>query len=289
MAPDKYSAVWISHTSLNDYLRCPRAYYLKHIYKDPHTRHKIKLITPPLSLGSAVHEVIESYSVLPLKERFFGSMIEKYNIIWEKVSGKKGGFLTDESERTYKSRGADMIRRVMKHPGPLAKMAIKIKKDLPYFWLSEEAGIILCGKIDWLEYLSETDSVHIIDFKTSKYDESDNSLQLPIYYLLATECQTRPVTKASYWYIGRSDDLSEKKLPDLATSRQKILDIGNRIKTARKLEVFSCPNGAGGCRECAPYERLLKGEGEFVGLDQYKTDLYILPSVADDSMESEML
>ena len=70
-----------------------------------------------------------------------------------------------------------MLQRVIKHPGPVAKLAVKIKQDLPYYWLSEEDNIILCGKIDWLEYLPDQDGVHIIDFKTSKYDEAPQSLQ----------------------------------------------------------------------------------------------------------------
>ncbi|QQS44706.1 PD-(D/E)XK nuclease family protein [Candidatus Roizmanbacteria bacterium] len=96
----------------------------------------------------------------------------------------------------------------------MARKAVKIKEDLPHYWLSEEDNIILCGKIDWLEYLPETDSVHIIDFKTSKYDEDGDSLQLPIYYLLVTNTQKREVSKASYWYLERNDDLTEKELPD---------------------------------------------------------------------------
>jgi len=45
--------------------------------------------------------------------------------------------------------------------------------------------------VDWLEYKEETDSVRIIDFKTGKFDEDPDSLQLPIYYLLATHTQTK--------------------------------------------------------------------------------------------------
>ena len=61
---DKYTAYWVSHSSINDFLKCPRAYFLKNVYKDPKTGRKIKLISPPLALGQAVHEVVESLSVL---------------------------------------------------------------------------------------------------------------------------------------------------------------------------------------------------------------------------------
>ena len=69
MVRDKYSAVWVSHSSISDFLKCPRAYFLRNVYKDPATGHKITVVTPPLSLGTAVHEVIESLAVLPVEER----------------------------------------------------------------------------------------------------------------------------------------------------------------------------------------------------------------------------
>ena len=90
--PDKYTATWVSHTSISDFLRCPRSYYLKNVYRDPKTNHKVKLMSPSLALGQAVHEVLESLSVLPKHSRFNESLIEKFEKAWSKVTGKKGGF-----------------------------------------------------------------------------------------------------------------------------------------------------------------------------------------------------
>ena len=42
MAQDKYSALWISHSRINDFKTCPRAYFLKYIYRNPKNGHKIK-------------------------------------------------------------------------------------------------------------------------------------------------------------------------------------------------------------------------------------------------------
>src|SRR3989338_9168121 len=144
MPPDKYSAVWVSHSSISDFLACPRAYYLKHIYKDPKTNHKMKLMSPPLALGSAVHEVVESLSVLAREKRFLEPLLARFDRVWEKFSGKRGGFFDADTEYRYKIRGQEMLKRVEKHPGPVARQAIKIQQDLPYFWLSEEDNIILC-------------------------------------------------------------------------------------------------------------------------------------------------
>lgn len=280
MAGDKFTAVWVSHTSISDFLNCPRAYYLKNVYRDPKTRHKIKLMSPPLALGQAVHEVIEALSVLPTADRFKESLVVKLEDVWKKVSGKRGGFLSADIEASYKQRGEGMLLRVMKNPGPLANPAVKIKEALPYFWLSEEKNIILCGKIDWLEYLPEIDSVHIIDFKTSKQEEKDDSLQLLIYHLLVTRTQKRPVAKASYWYVDLKDELTPRLLPNLAEGEQKILDIALQVKTARQLERFKCPHD--GCKYCEPIEAIIRGEAEFVGVDEYNADVYIMSSSIDE-------
>lgn len=274
--PDKFSALWISHTSLNTFLQCPRAYYLQNVYKDPNTRHKIQIMSAPLALGQAVHEVLESLSVLPTEERFKRSLIDRFETEWAKVSGEKGGFLSDEHELRYKQRGEAMLRRVMDNPGPLLNKAVKIKAEFPCYWLSEADEIMLCGKIDWLEYLPETDSVHIIDFKTSTKEEDGESLQLPIYHLLVHNVQHRNVAKASYWYLELYDSLTPKELPDLEDAHNKILEIAKRIKTQRKLGIYKCPQGEKGCFCCQPFEKILRGEGTFVGVKDGRNDVYIL-------------
>ena len=287
--PDKYTATWVSHSSMSDFLRCPRAYYLKNVYRDPKTRHKIKLVGPALSLGSAVHEVLESLSVLPKQTRFAESLIAKFEKSWAKVSGKNGGFTNPDLEYKYKMRGQEMLRRVMNNSAPLSGLAVKIQMDLPQFWLSEEDNIMLCGKVDWLEYLPDTDSVHIIDFKTGRSEEDPESLQLPIYHLLVQNCQKRQVSKASYWYLDSNDDLTPKELPDLETARKNILAVARQVKLARQLERFKCPSGEDGCSSCGPMEAILRGQAEHVGMDEYKADVYILNKQEQENREGLLL
>ncbi|MFA6007852.1 MAG: PD-(D/E)XK nuclease family protein [Candidatus Shapirobacteria bacterium] len=287
---DKYTALWVSHSSISAFLECPRAYFLKNIYKDPKSGHKIKLMSPPLALGQAVHEVVESLSEIKTDLRFKESLLDKFDRAWKKVSGKNGGFFDKDTEYQYKTRGEEMIRRVIKNPGPLGELAVKINMDLPHYWLSEEDNIILCGKIDWLKYYPDTNSVEIIDFKTSRHEEGEDSLQLPIYNLLVHNCQNREVTAASYWYLDSNDELTPKKLPDLKESEEKILKIAKRMKLQKSLGKFDCPNGEAGCRACRPYENILRGEAEYVGLDDYKADVYILnKSPKNEGEDSKIL
>ncbi len=289
MPSDKFTATWVSHSSMSDFLKCPRAYFLKNVYKNPDNGRKMNLMSPPLALGQAVHEVVESLSVLPVEQRFSRPLTERFEIAWKKISGKKGGYASESQEEKYKQRGAEMIRRVVNNPGPLKNKAVKIKMDLPNFWLSEPDEIILCGKIDWLEYFPETDAVHIIDFKTGTHEEDEQSLQLPIYHMLVANCQQRDVVKASYWYLNRNDDLSEKVLPNLNEAQEKILKVAKEIKLARKLERFKCPQGENGCYACRPFEAVLRGEAEFVGLDEYNREIYISKNHDDDDGEESVV
>jgi len=275
MAQDKYSAVWVSSSSMSDFMKCPRLYYLRNVYKDPVSRHKINIINPALALGQSVHEVLEALSVVPVENRFTTSLLATYETVWEKVSGKLGGFTNVQEEEMVKDRGAQMLKRVMDFPGPLKNKAVKIHKELPNYYLSEEENIVLCGKIDWLEYNETDDSVHIIDFKTGKNDESASSLQLPIYLLLVHNLQKRKVNKASYWYLDRDNEPVSIQLPNVTDSYEIVLQTAKHVKEARSKGEYVCPRN--GCFACRPFEKILKHEAEFVGVGGYSQDLYIIP------------
>ncbi len=288
MPPDKYTATWVSHTSISDFLTCPRAYYLKNIYKNPKTGNKMQIISPPLALGQVVHEIIESLSEIEVKKRFIEPLSLKLDKLWPNISGEKGGFLNKKIEAEYKNRAETMLSRITTNPGPLTKLAVKINMDLPYYWLSEDEEIILCGKIDWLEYIEDIDSVHIIDFKTGRSNEKKDSLQLPIYYLLAKNCQKRDVIKSSYWYLDRDEGMVENKLPDYQSSSLKLLEIARKIKVARKLNHFNCPLKTG-CYACLPFENVLKGKAKLVGKNSFGQDIYIDTDLDTPNREGTIL
>ncbi len=286
MARDPYSAVWVSHSSMGDFLKCPRAYYLHNMYKDPKTKRKINIVNPALALGVAIHEVVEGLGDYKTEERFKKPLAERFEKAWKKVSGKWGGFKSDADEADYKARAFAMLDRVEKNPGPLLEKTVKIKEATggmpPNFYLSEEENIILCGKIDWLAYKPEDDSVHILDFKTGKHEENKESLQLPIYQLLLKNLQKRKVTGASYWYLDKDDAPVEVDLPTVEQSYEKVYGVATKIKEIRDrakaegVEVFQCPEGENGCYSCRPFEKILRGEAEYIGEGEMRQDLYMV-------------
>ncbi len=276
---DKYSALWVSHSSMNDFIKCPRSYYLHNIYRSKNNR-KINIVNQHLSLGIAVHETLENLSNFKADQRFLVPLEVAFEENWKKVSGKIGGFKTEQEEMDAKERAKKMILRVQQHPGPLAKLTVKLpahNNDMPpNFYLSEEDNIILNGKIDWLEYMPEDDSVRVIDFKTGKNEENPESLQLPIYLMLLHALQKRKVSGVAYWYLEKDNEPKSVALPDVAAAKEKVLKIALEIKKAKSNNHFECPRGEKGCFSCQPFEKIVRGEAEYVGVGGYNQELYLI-------------
>jgi PD-(D/E)XK nuclease superfamily len=275
---DKYSATWVSHSSMGDFHNCPRLYYLRAMYKNPKTAKKISVVAPALSLGVAVHNVLEGLGQFKAEERMDRDLRAWFEKEWEGVAGKKGGFTSDDQEAEYKARGVAMIETVV--------LKLPKEKMNPNFFLTDT--IILNGLIDWIEYLPESDSLHLVDFKTGKNEEKEGSMQLPIYLLLCKELQKRAVTKASYWYL-ESNTIVEKPLPDVEEARAAIIERALPVRAARERaererveDVFVCPQGAGGCRNCRDFEAVVQkiqtGEGsaEYVGQGNFGQEMWFV-------------
>lgn len=287
--PSKYNAIWLSHSSVGDFLKCPRLYYLRNIWKNPAGR-KVNAVSPHLSLGSAVHGVLEPLAEIKTEDRLKQDLLGIYEKNWKKYSGKLGGFEDSETENFFKNRGVEMIKNVINNPGPLANKTVKFYQGdfIPNIYLSEKDNIILCGLVDWVEYLEKTDSLKVIDFKTGERDEQEDSYQLPIYKILVESLQKRKVDSMAYWYLAREKFPTIKTIPeeDIEEIKKELLEIGLDIKKRKntrdseKLEEnFAC--SAGGCKYCRDFELIRNfventSEIEYIGIGEYKQDLYFI-------------
>lgn len=302
----KYNAVWLSHSSVSDFLKCERLYYLRNVWKNSNGR-KINIVSPQMSLGSAVHGVIEPLATLSSQEReniIKGEHIEnlqsKFENIWKKYSGLMGGFENAEEEKEYKERGIKMIQNVIDNPGPIIKKTVKFYNGdfIPNIYLSETDNIILCGLVDWVEYLEDKDMLRVIDFKTGLRDEKEESMQLFIYKILVESLQKRKVENGAYWYLDRDKFYKIKEIldEDVEEVKNKLSEIGLQIKekksarTAQEMEGnFKCKYGyAGeGCKYCSEVELIYKSDKsllsadesalvKYLGVGEYKQDLYFV-------------
>ncbi len=330
--PDKYKAIWLSHSSISNYEKCPRLYYLANIYKDKGTNNKITIVTPHMSLGSAVHMVLEPLMEIKSEERKNVDLLNKYQKVWESFSGEKGGFkpinktliggvetdiISDEEKEFYK-KGKLMIENVQNQlkNANVSEIFILNKKSIrqslyykgnmvPNIVISEKENVILCGSIDWISF--EEHGVTVLDFKTGRNEESDDSRQLPIYKILFEGLQNKwKVSRYAYYYLLNDEikykewesDLDKNNKDNIENICKKIIDeaikIGVEIRDRRYIckwshdkkyideykvrpnveNNFKCKKGDGGCRECIPYEKIIKGEAMYVGLSTYGQDAY---------------
>lgn len=313
---NKYNAVWLSHSSVSDFLKCPRLYYLKNIWKNSNGN-KVNIVSPHMSLGSAVHQVIEPLANLKVEQRRVilglttsyspteretepANLLDLYEEIWKKYSGKMGGFLDIETEKQFKERGLKMIENVIRNPGPLLNKTVKFYTGdfIPNIYLSENDNIILCGLVDWVEYNEKDDSLKVIDFKTGKNEEKEESFQLPIYKILVESLQKRKVNCGAYWYLDKDKFPTTKELldEDITEVKKKLLEIGLEIKKlksdSKNIEKnFVCKYALNEskCYGCSEVElikvfdaknssdrKLMEDRIEYLGQGEYKQDLYII-------------
>ena len=267
--------VWISHSAISDFDICPRLYYLRYLYRDPKTNHRIQVADPCLTLGMVVHRIIEEVGKLPAERRFEIPLVDRFERRWQFYSGKKGGFVSLKEEEGFKTRGIRMIKK-LENSKIIRNQNYKMGNELPKVQLFRDQNLILVGNIDWIELLPDR-TLHIIDFKTGKTEEDENSLQLPIYQILAHYNFKEPIKKISYWYLDKDEEPVSVELNPIQSYisiiREKALEIRETIESNK----FVCKSPNGKCYKCEKYEKIISNKAEYVDYDpEMNRDLYFL-------------
>ena len=270
--------IFISYTSLSDFLKCPRAYYLKNIYRDPKTGFRVQVASPHLSLGSTVHDAAKWYLEMG-GQVTYPQLEAKFRNLWLKYSGKRGGFSSKEEEAGFGKRGLKMLENFFKNAKRLERVTHRI--DFPKLHLFED--VVLMGNFDFVGE-KEDGSLHVLDFKTGANDEKD-PLQLYIYAILAEANFGKPVSSASFWYLDREDKPREIVLDPLEPKLEWLKEKAKELKKALDEGMWMCVKEgpstrsarSGQCRDCTDYQAILDEKGEFQFTDyRYKKDVYYL-------------
>jgi ATP-dependent helicase/DNAse subunit B len=271
--------IYISYTALTDFLKCPRAYYLKNIYRDTRQGFKLQIINPYLVLGSTVHDTLKWY-LESTKKPNKRETLDKFRNYWRKYRAKKGGFNSLEEEASFGQRGLKMLDNFLEHSDCLEPCAPYI--SFPKYNLVD--NILLIGNFDFVGQCSDG-TLHVVDFKTGAHDE-DSALQLYMYAILAEENFKKSVSKASFWYLDREDGPRDIVLDPLAGQLEWLKEKALRLKEAISIGDWICIKGFDGfeaatpekmCRDCRDYQSLLDGNGEWLFSDfRYKKEIYYL-------------
>lgn len=240
--------------------------------EDKHEPFRLQISSPYLTLGSTVHDAIKWF--LDMKgQTSFEQLEAKFKNLWLKFRGKRGGFSLREDEANFGKRGLAILENFYKNWPILGKSAPDI--HFPKYNLGE--NLVLMGNFDYIGDLPDG-TLHVIDFKTGAKDEKD-PLQLYIYAILAEANFGKPVSTASYWYLDRDDAPKEIVLDPLVPKLDWIKEKAAELKKAIEKQEWICPapDGARLCRECADYQAIIEGKGEFQFSDfRYKKDVYYL-------------
>ena len=259
------NTIWVSHSSLSDFEKCPRLYYLRNLYRDARfgNNFRIQVANPYLSLGEIVHDAIDNFvNRYQPRERSKDKMMYELSRGWVLKKGKTGGFKTQSQEKEFKDRSVQMAQRFLANEDFAGKIPLKTE-GFPKKKLFADKDIVLVGNFDWLEDFS--DGLHIVDFKTGQREEAEDSLQLPIYSILAKETMDKPVRKTSYWYLDKDLEPKEVQLKNLEESLSLIEQKSLAVEKAKVEDNF--PHASENCIFCREYESVLKGEAEHVGTD----------------------
>lgn len=274
--PYNPNTIWISHTSLGDFEKCKKLYWLRNLYRDQKygNNFRVQIASPYLSLGEAVHNAIDNFVTrYTPEERDKDKLMYEYSRDWASKIGKRGGFKDTGQEKYFKERGEAMLERFWKNS--YFNRGKTIPVNFPKIALIGQDDAILVGNFDWLEETQE--GLHILDFKTGANEEEDGSLQLPIYALLAEKFLKKPVAKVSYWYLDKDDQPIEKPIPDLNQTLETLTSKATLVKQTVDGKDFVCLKGENCVRDCIEYSKLKDGEGEHVGTDyKRKREIYYL-------------
>lgn len=266
------NAIFISPSSLSDFEKCPQLYYYRNVYKSPRGL-KIQIINPSLALGQVVHDTLSQFVSLSPSERNREELNRIFEFLWSAVSGEKGGFSSEVEEQEFRKRAVTMLGRFWanKHfqETEMTKLESFPKADL-------DNDLILTGKVDWIE--KDGSGYHIIDFKTGKNEEREDSQQLPIYAVLVSKSLKSDSIRTSYWYLDRDDNFVSFPLAPLEQTILNLQKRGEIIKMVRQTNSYRCQSGGESCWACRDMLAVANGKGKLVSVDPVsrKQEIYIL-------------
>lgn len=270
------NTIWISHSSLSDFEKCTRLYFLRNLYRDKKigNNFRIQVANPYLSLGEVVHDAIDNLvSRYEPAERNKDKTMHELSRGWMLKPGKIGGFKSSAQEKEFKQRSVAMAERFLANKE--FSKGTPIRVDFPKKKLFDDKDLVLVGNFDWLE--PHEDGLHVMDFKTGQTEEADDSLQLPIYSILAKENLDKPVRKTSYWYLDKDDEPKEVELKDLDESLKAVEQKSLEVEDAIAKDNF--PHRSENCVFCKEYESVLEGNAEHVATDyKRKREVFFAPS-----------
>lgn len=259
-----YSKIY-SPSKLAMFLKCPKSYHF--YYLDPiYSQMKGELKRQPVNiwgfhtLGKAVHNAITLFYHLPASRRTKEGLKEQLRKTWlsevqwnkKPPLGKWGGFKNLEEEREAYAEALLMLKNFLKIADREPQIEYLPTEDLrrsieDYLNLTTSLNedFDISGKFD-LIISGQDNSLHVIDFKTSKKEGVDD-FQIRFYKVLAEANFKKAVKKASLYFLKKGKikefDLEKEETEEI---KEEIIGLIEQIKTTKSFE----PKPSKLCRFC---------------------------------------
>ena len=219
----------LSPYAIGIFEQCPRRYRYQYVER---LIQKYRRPWPWLTMGANVHAALAQFlSVVPVAERT-PATIEK--LLRDKWRRSRQGFADAEQEREYGERALAQLRWfATTQPVDVRPLMIERFHEAP---VGEK--LVLRGKIDRVDR-DEDGSLHVIDYKTGKVPENPDTFQLLQYAVILPRILDRPVTRASYLYLGGSEWRTFPIDPDdVDRTVGAVLSIAGRIERETEYPVI---------------------------------------------------
>lgn len=223
---------------LNMFNTCAQQYkftyidYLANEYKQP---------KPYLTMGAHVHNALKDFYEVYTPEQRNYELLEQ--LLRKRWTENRNGFADRDDEARWGVKALNMLR-LFAH-----RMDVTITPSMleDYYDMEVSPDLKLIGRIDRADLL-EDNTLHVIDYKTGKYDADEvNELQLILYAAIVGANEKYDVSRASYLYLPtwewHSIEITEERI------REAVQEVEKQVQTIEGEKQFA-PQINKYCKNC---------------------------------------
>ena len=224
----------VSPERLRTFRRCRLRYRYQYVDRLPGRA------SPQDILGAVIHAALHDFfRYVPPSERDEERLITVLDEKWQALAHRPAAAGESLRER------AEAQLRLFAHEEDLSVQPLALEA---HFQAPLSEGVALVGRVDRVD--EEPDgSLHLIDYKTGPRPEEPDVEQLYLYAIMVGHKLSRPLRRASYYYLELGDVLS------ISPDRQELDEVARRALAAAQEMTAETEYPATVGRHCAgcPY------------------------------------